>query len=85
MSAVFAPVTVDDDFLPTTTVSLSIETLGGTHEWLVGELSLEEFSLLFRFFLDGTRRLKLTLRVFELRGDRRQTPLLQWEVVHCSH
>ena len=37
-----APITVDDDFLPTTTVALPITTLGEASGWLVGEVSLEE-------------------------------------------
>ena len=37
-----APITVDDDFLPTTTVSLPITGLGEVSGWLVGEVSLEE-------------------------------------------
>ncbi len=37
-----APITVDDDFLPTTTVSLPITTLAEPDGWLVGEVSLEE-------------------------------------------
>ena len=37
-----APITVDDDFLPTTTVALPITTLGEASSWLVGEVSLEE-------------------------------------------
>ena len=37
-----APITVDDDFLPTTTVSLPITRLGEANGWLVGEVSLEE-------------------------------------------
>ena len=37
-----APITVDDDFLPTTTVALPITRLGETISWLVGEVSLEE-------------------------------------------
>ncbi len=36
-----APVTVDDDFLPTTTVSLPITRLDQPSGWLVGEVSLE--------------------------------------------
>ena len=39
---VFAPVTVDDAFLPTTTVSLQLTTLGEADGWLVGEVSLED-------------------------------------------
>ena len=37
-----APVTVDDDLLPTTTVSLPITRLGEANGWLVGAVSLEE-------------------------------------------
>ena len=37
-----APITVDDDFLPTTTVALPITRLGEANGWLVGEVSLEE-------------------------------------------
>ena len=37
-----APITVDDDFLPTTTVALPITRLGEASGWLVGEVSLEE-------------------------------------------
>ena len=37
-----APITVDVDFLPTTTVSLPITRLGEVNGWLVGEVSLEE-------------------------------------------
>jgi signal transduction histidine kinase len=37
-----APVTVDDDFLPTTTVTLPLLRLGELSGWLVGEVSLEE-------------------------------------------
>jgi signal transduction histidine kinase len=37
-----APVTVDDDLLPTTTVSLPIATLAEANGWLVGAVSLEE-------------------------------------------
>ena len=37
-----APVTIDDDFLPTTTVSLTIMGLGEANGWLVGKVSLEE-------------------------------------------
>ena len=37
-----APITVDDDFLPTTTVTLPITRLGEASSWLVGEVSLEE-------------------------------------------
>ena len=37
-----APITVDDDFLPTTTVSLPIMRLGELSGWLVGQVSLEE-------------------------------------------
>ena len=37
-----APITVDDDFLPTTTVSLPITRLDEASGWLVGEVSLEE-------------------------------------------
>ena len=39
---VIAPITVDDDFLPTTTVALPITSLGEARSWLVGEVSLEE-------------------------------------------
>ncbi len=37
-----APITVDDDFLPMTTVSLPLTSLGEPNGWLVGEVSLEE-------------------------------------------
>ena len=37
-----APITVDDDFLPTTTVALPITRLGDASGWLVGEVNLEE-------------------------------------------
>ena len=37
-----APITVDDDFLPTTTVSLPVTRFGEANGWLVGEVSLEE-------------------------------------------
>ena len=37
-----APITVDDDFLPATTVSLPLTRLGQPDGWLVGEVSLEE-------------------------------------------
>ena len=37
-----APITVDDDFLPTTTVSLPITRLDEASGWLVGKVSLEE-------------------------------------------
>ncbi len=39
---VIAPIAVDDDFLPTTTVALPITRLGEASSWLVGEVSLEE-------------------------------------------
>jgi len=37
-----APITVDDDFLPMTTVSLPLTSLGEPNGWLVGKVSLEE-------------------------------------------
>lgn len=37
-----APITVDDDFLPMTTVSQPLTSLGEPNGWLVGEVSLEE-------------------------------------------
>ncbi len=37
-----APVTVDDDFLPTTTVALPLSGLDRHEGWLVGELAVEE-------------------------------------------
>ena len=37
-----APITIDGDFLPATTVSLPITSLGEPNGWLVGEVSLEE-------------------------------------------
>ena len=37
-----AQITVDDDFLPTTTVALPVTRLGEASGWLVGEVSLEE-------------------------------------------
>ena len=37
-----APVTVDDDILPTTTVSVPLTRLTEANGWLVGEVSLEE-------------------------------------------
>ena len=37
-----APITVDDDFLPTPTVALPITRLGEASGWLAGEVSLEE-------------------------------------------
>lgn len=46
-----APVTVDDDFLPTTTVAIRVSTLDEGDSWLVGELRLEE---LWRM-VDGIR------------------------------
>ena len=42
LEPVIAPITVDDDFLPTTTVALPITSLGEASSWLVGEVSLEE-------------------------------------------
>ena len=39
---VIAPVTVDDDILPTTTVSLPLTRLTEANGWLVGQVSLEE-------------------------------------------
>ena len=41
-TSLIAPITVDDDFLPTTTVSVPIMRLGEVSGWLVGEVSLEE-------------------------------------------
>ena len=45
------PVTVDDDFLPTTTITIPLSRLGQRDGWLVGEVSLEE---LWRM-VDGIR------------------------------
>ena len=46
-----SPVTVDDDFLPTTTITIPLSRLGQRDGWLVGEVSLEE---LWRM-VDGIR------------------------------
>ena len=46
-----APITVDDDFLPTTTITIPLSRLGQRDGWLVGEVSLEE---LWRM-VDGIR------------------------------
>ena len=37
-----APITVDDDFLPTTTITIPLTRLGRPDGWLVGEVNLEE-------------------------------------------
>ena len=37
-----APITVDDDFLPTTTITIPLVRLGRPDGWLVGEVNLEE-------------------------------------------
>ncbi len=37
-----APITVDDDLLPTTTITIRLSHLGRLEGWLIGELSLEE-------------------------------------------
>ena len=37
-----APIAVDDDFLPTTTITIPLSRLGRRDGWLVGEVSLEE-------------------------------------------
>ena len=37
-----APITVDDDFLPTTTITIPLSRLGRRDGWLVGEVNLEE-------------------------------------------
>ena len=37
-----APITVDDDFLPTTTITIPLARLGRPDGWLVGEVNLEE-------------------------------------------
>jgi signal transduction histidine kinase len=46
-----APITIDDDFLPTTTITIPLSRLGQRDGWLVGEVSLEE---LWRM-VDGIR------------------------------
>ena len=46
-----APIAVDDDFLPTTTITIPLSRLGRRDGWLVGEVSLEE---LWRM-VDGIR------------------------------
>ena len=46
-----SPITVDDDFLPTTTITIPLSRLGQRDGWLVGEVSLEE---LWRM-VDGIR------------------------------
>ena len=46
-----APIAVDDDFLPTTTITIPLSRLGQRDGWLVGEVSLEE---LWRM-VDGIR------------------------------
>lgn len=46
-----APITVDDDLLPTTTITIPLSRLGRRDGWLVGEVSLEE---LWRM-VDGIR------------------------------
>lgn len=38
----FAPITVDDDFLPTTTITLPLTQGGEANGWLSGEVNLEE-------------------------------------------
>lgn len=40
--AAIAPLTVDDDLLPTTTIAIRLDPRGAAAAWLVGELSLEE-------------------------------------------
>ena len=37
-----APITIDDDLLPTTTITIPLSRLGQRDGWLIGELSLEE-------------------------------------------
>jgi len=37
-----APITIDDDLLPTTTVTVPLTRLGRREGWLIGEVSLEE-------------------------------------------
>ena len=46
-----SPIAVDDDFLPTTTITIPLSRLGRRDGWLVGEVSLEE---LWRM-VDGIR------------------------------
>ena len=41
-SAYIAPVRVDDDLLPTTTIAIHLTRLGNDSGWIVGEIALEE-------------------------------------------
>ena len=41
-NAVIAPVRVDDDLLPTTTIAIPLKSAGGERRWIEGEIALEQ-------------------------------------------